>query len=459
MGEYATERLIGDVLALADSMEMVTFDLVGHDWGGMLAWIVASRHPERVRSLSVVSTPHPLALQHSLLGGDPAQASYGEGMEAFRAPEVPERLLLGADGSGRGLATLLAETGLDDEDAKMYVLALTEPGALTAALNWYRAMDNTALVGLGPVTVPTLYVWSTGDEAFGRTAAEDTAACVHGPYTFEILENVSHWIPEMAPVELSAPPDPPSLGPLTVPDQGQRPTSAACENGTVNASTFALTDVQREFRDTLRTFCEDKVAPHAAEVDRNAEFPWKSFEACKEMQLPALGIPEAYGGAGADTVTQAIAVEELSRVCASTSLTILISKLGMLPVMNWGSEELKRAYMPRVATGEIQASYCLSEADAGSDVASMRTRAVRDGDDYVLTGSKYWITNAGISDVYIVFAKTDPDAGGRGISCFLVEKEWGIRDRQARGQAGHAGKPHRRGRARRGPRPRVAPHR
>ena len=134
---------------------METFDLVGHDWGGMLAWIVASRHSERVRSLSVVSTPHPLALQHSLLGGDPAQASYGEGMEAFRVPEVPERLLLGADGSGRGLATLLAETGLDDEDAKMYVLALTEPGALTAALNWYRAMDNTALVGLGPVTVPT----------------------------------------------------------------------------------------------------------------------------------------------------------------------------------------------------------------------------------------------------------------------------------------------------------------
>jgi len=203
MGEYATERLLGDVLALADSMEMVTFDLVGHDWGGMLAWIVASRHPVRVRSLSVVSTPHPLALRHSLLGGDPAQASYGAGMEAFRAPEVPERLLLGADGSGRGLATLLAETGLDDEDAKMYVLGLTEPGALTAALNWYRATDNTALVGLGPVTVPTLYVWSTGDEAFGRTAAEDTAACVHGPYTFEILENVSHWIPEMAPVELS----------------------------------------------------------------------------------------------------------------------------------------------------------------------------------------------------------------------------------------------------------------
>jgi alkylation response protein AidB-like acyl-CoA dehydrogenase len=194
----------------------------------------------------------------------------------------------------------------------------------------------------------------------------------------------------------------------------------------VSTSTFALTEVQRDFRETMRTFSEEKVAPNAAEADRNAEFPWKSFEACREMELPALGIPEVYGGAGADTVTQAIAVEELARVCASTALTIIISKLGMLPVMNWASEELKHAYMPRVASGEIQASYCLSEADAGSDVAAMRTRAVRDGDDYVLTGSKYWITNAGISDVYIVFAKTDPDAGGRGISCFLVEKEWGI---------------------------------
>ena len=194
----------------------------------------------------------------------------------------------------------------------------------------------------------------------------------------------------------------------------------------MSSPAFDLTVVQREFRATLRSFCEEKVAPHAAEVDRSAEFPWKSFEACKEMELPALGIPEAFGGAGADTVTQAIAVEELARVCASTSLTILISKLGMIPVMNWGSEELKRAYLPRIATGEIQASYCLSESDAGSDVAAMRARAVRDGDEYVLTGSKYWITNAGISDVYIVFAKTDPDAGGRGVSCFLVEKDWGL---------------------------------
>jgi alkylation response protein AidB-like acyl-CoA dehydrogenase len=204
---------------------------------------------------------------------------------------------------------------------------------------------------------------------------------------------------------------------------------------------FALTDVQREFRETLRTFCEEKVAPQAAEVDRNAEFPWKSFEACKEMELQALGIPEAYGGAGADAVTQAIAIEELARVCGSTSLTIIISKLSMLPVMNWASDELKENYLPRVATGEIQGSYCLSEPDAGSDVAAMRARAMRDGDVYILNGTKYWISNAGISDVYVVFAKTDPDAGARGVTCFLVEKEWGIQVPKLEDKLGMRGSP------------------
>jgi alkylation response protein AidB-like acyl-CoA dehydrogenase len=209
----------------------------------------------------------------------------------------------------------------------------------------------------------------------------------------------------------------------------------------VENSNFALTDEQHQFQATMRQFAEDRIAPHAAEVDRDAVFPWESFKACVELELPALGIPEAYGGAGADMVTQAIAVEELARVCASTSLTILISKLGMLPVMNWASEELRAKYLPKVAAGELQASYCLSEADAGSDVAAMRTRAVRDGEDYILTGSKYWITNAGISDVYIVFAKTDPDAAGRGISCFLVEKDWGITIAKHEDKLGMRGSP------------------
>jgi alkylation response protein AidB-like acyl-CoA dehydrogenase len=144
------------------------------------------------------------------------------------------------------------------------------------------------------------------------------------------------------------------------------------------------------------------------------------------MDLTALQLPVEYGGSGAELVTQAIAAEELARVDASASLMFLISKLGMLPVINFGSEELKQKYVPRIASGESQASYCLSEADAGSDVASMSMRAVRDGDHYVLTGNKVWITNAGISDVYTVFAKTDPSAGHRGITAFVVEKDWGI---------------------------------
>jgi alkylation response protein AidB-like acyl-CoA dehydrogenase len=204
---------------------------------------------------------------------------------------------------------------------------------------------------------------------------------------------------------------------------------------------FSLTDTHRHFRASMRRFCEDRIAPHAAEADRRAEFPWKSFEACRDIELPALGLPEAYGGAGADMVTQAIATEELGRVCASMSLTMLISKLGMVPIMNWGSEELKQRYIPRVASGEAQASYCLSEADAGSDVAAMRCRAVRDGDSYVLTGSKYWITNAGISDIYTVFAKTDPDAGHRGISCFVVEADWGVKVTKHEDKLGLRGSP------------------
>ena len=190
--------------------------------------------------------------------------------------------------------------------------------------------------------------------------------------------------------------------------------------------TFVLSEEQRAFRDVLKGFVDERIAPHAALHDREQTFPQESWDAVREMDLPALWVPEAYGGAGADMVTQAVVAEELARGCASTSVTWLISKLGMLPILNFGSEELKSTYLPRIAAGTHQASYCLSEADAGSDVAAMRTRAERVGDDYVLNGSKYWITNAGVSDTYTVFASTDPTAKSHGITCFLVEKEWGV---------------------------------
>ena len=206
-------------------------------------------------------------------------------------------------------------------------------------------------------------------------------------------------------------------------------------------SSFNLTETQRSFRDMMRAFSDEKIAPNAAEADQTASYPWESFNALRDADLCGLGIPEAYGGQGADMVIQAIATEEISRHCASTAVTMLISKLGMLPVMNFASEEIKQAYLPKIATGEFQASYCLSEADAGSDVASMRCRADRDGDDYILNGSKYWITNAGISDTYTVFAKTDMNGGARGISCFLVEKDWGVQVPKLEDKLGLRGSP------------------
>ncbi|MGD9999652.1 MAG: acyl-CoA dehydrogenase family protein [Ilumatobacteraceae bacterium] len=193
----------------------------------------------------------------------------------------------------------------------------------------------------------------------------------------------------------------------------------------VDAQPITLSDTQREFRAVLRQFVADKIAPVAAEADRDAEYSWATFEALKSMELTALSYPVEYGGAGGSTVDQAIAAEELARGDASASLMFLISKLGMLPVINFGSEELKRAYLPRICSGDSQASYALSEPDAGSDVASMTTRAVADGDSWVISGTKCWITNAGISDVYTVFARTSPERH-TGITAFLVEADWGV---------------------------------
>jgi pimeloyl-ACP methyl ester carboxylesterase len=198
VADYGSGHLVADVLALADTLEMETFDLVGHDWGGMVSWLAAARHPDRVRSVTVVSTPHPLALRLALYGDDPEQASMAASMDAFRQPDVPERLLLGPEGSGSGLRQLLTASGLAAEAVDTYVAALRVPGALTAALHWFRAMSGDEVAHLPTVMVPTLYVWSTADAALGRTAAEATAVYVRGPYTYVVLEDVSHWIPEMA---------------------------------------------------------------------------------------------------------------------------------------------------------------------------------------------------------------------------------------------------------------------
>jgi pimeloyl-ACP methyl ester carboxylesterase len=199
VGEYRVERLVGDVLGFADELGVERFHLVGHDWGGAVAWQVAGRHPERLRTVTSVSTPHPGAFRRSIQDGE--QRDKSSYIHFFRSPEAEPFFL---DNDAAGLRALYTASGLSDDAVEEYVRVLTQPGAMTAALNWYRAADLGLVEGLGPITTPTMYVWSTHDPALGREAAEATAAQVEGPYRFEVLEGVSHWIAEEAPDALNA---------------------------------------------------------------------------------------------------------------------------------------------------------------------------------------------------------------------------------------------------------------
>ncbi|MGI5441218.1 acyl-CoA dehydrogenase family protein [Streptomyces shenzhenensis] len=175
-------------------------------------------------------------------------------------------------------------------------------------------------------------------------------------------------------------------------------------------------------RASVRSLVEAKIAPFAAAVDEEARFPQEALEALVANDLHAVHVPEEFGGAGADALATVIVIEEVARACVSSSLIPAVNKLGSLPVMLAGSAELKQRYLNPLARGEAMFSYCLSEPEAGSDAAGMRTRAVRDGDHWVLDGVKRWITNAGVSEFYTVMAVTDPEARSRGISAFVVEK-------------------------------------
>ena len=174
---------------------------------------------------------------------------------------------------------------------------------------------------------------------------------------------------------------------------------------------FALTEEHEALRAAVRQLADEKIAPHAAKVDQTAEFPADALDALVKTDLHAVHIPEQYGGAGADAIATVIVIEEVARACASSSLIPAVNKLGTVPLLLSASEDLKQRYLPRVASGEGMFSYALSEPDAGSDAAAMKTRAVRDGDSYVLNGAKRWITNAGVSKFYTVMAVTEPGAG------------------------------------------------
>nr|WP_042371945.1 acyl-CoA dehydrogenase [Streptacidiphilus neutrinimicus] len=185
---------------------------------------------------------------------------------------------------------------------------------------------------------------------------------------------------------------------------------------------FQISEEHQMLRETVRGLAEAKIAPFATEVDEQARFPQEALDALVASDLHAVHVPEEYGGAGADALATVIVIEEVARVCVSSSLIPAVNKLGSLPVILSGSEELKKQYLAPLAKGDAMFSYCLSEPDAGSDAAGMKTRAVRDGDDYVLNGVKRWITNAGVSEYYTVMAVTDPEKRSKGISAFVVEK-------------------------------------
>jgi alkylation response protein AidB-like acyl-CoA dehydrogenase len=185
----------------------------------------------------------------------------------------------------------------------------------------------------------------------------------------------------------------------------------------------ALDGEELEIRDLVRALARDRIAPRATEIDESHEFPWDVVEIFREHGLFGLYFPELYGGLGTSTLLALIAIEEVSKVCATSGLILAVQELGSLSIKLAGSEEQKQRFLPRLASGEVLAAYALSEAGSGSDSAAMRTTARREGDIYVLDGTKRFITNAGVAGSYVVFAKTDPEAGHDGISAFVVEPD------------------------------------
>jgi alkylation response protein AidB-like acyl-CoA dehydrogenase len=184
-----------------------------------------------------------------------------------------------------------------------------------------------------------------------------------------------------------------------------------------------LTDEQRELRDLVRTLARERIAPRAAEIDESHEFPWDVVELFREQGLFGLLFDEEWGGTGTGALLALVAIEEIAKVCATSSLILAVQELGSLGLKLEGTQEQKERYLPQLASGEWLVAYALTEAGSGSDSAAMRTTARRGGDDYVLSGGKRFITNAGVANLYTVFAKTDPGAGHAGISAFVVESD------------------------------------
>jgi alkylation response protein AidB-like acyl-CoA dehydrogenase len=198
------------------------------------------------------------------------------------------------------------------------------------------------------------------------------------------------------------------------------PVTASSEPS--GSPTYRLTEAQRDLRDAVRVLADERVAPRAAEIDRTATFPQDLKELLAAQDILALPFPVEYGGLGGELLSICLAVEQLSRACATTGLILAVQELGSLPLLLAGNPEQQARWFPRLATGERLIAFAMTEAEAGSDAAAARTTAVRDGDDYVITGSKRFISQGSVAELITVFAVTDPDAARhRRLSCFIVE--------------------------------------
>ncbi|MEE3853455.1 acyl-CoA dehydrogenase [Gordonia sp. LSe1-13] len=193
--------------------------------------------------------------------------------------------------------------------------------------------------------------------------------------------------------------------------------------GNPDFNVFELPEEHVALREAIRALSEKEIEPHAADVDENSRFPQEALDALVASGFNAIHVPEEYDGQGADSVAACIVIEEVARVCASSSLIPAVNKLGTMGLILNGSDELKKQVLPSIASGEAMASYALSEREAGSDAGSMKTRARKDGSNWVINGSKCWITNGGKSSWYTVMAVTDPEKGANGISSFMVHKD------------------------------------
>src|SRR5919206_3479771 len=190
------------------------------------------------------------------------------------------------------------------------------------------------------------------------------------------------------------------------------------------AEPYTIPQEYLDFRDTIRQIAQERIAPRAAEIDEKAEYPHDLRTLLSEQDILGLPFDEEHGGTGTGTLMLNVAVEEIARACASSALILMLQELGTLPIRLFGTEELKERFLPKCASGEWSPAFALSEPEAGSDPGGMRTRAGQDGDEWVIDGTKNWITNLGIADFYICFAVTDPQAGhSRGISAFIVEAD------------------------------------